>query len=361
MRRTLAILVTAGALCCWSAAQAKPANTQNPEEKQEQKNQISKTSADTDANNPNGSVTITSGPNVNAQDTSATITWSTNNRAATIVHYGTDPNNLSEKSRQAGGERDHSVTLSNLQPGTTYYYAIMTDDNTVRQKGQFQTKGSASASTGTSNPGAITITSGPTVTPQSTSATITWTTSGTAANDVKYGTDPNNLSKTWYEAGGAKEHTATLSNLEPGKTYYFAIMERNGNVRTKGQFQTTGATAAAAQPAAGAVSITQQPSLAFLGEKNVTLQWSTNVPANSIVKFGTNMMALNQTAEGTWGTIHQVTLRNLNPNTLYYFQVLSGQTVNIATATKGNIEGFRTLKTGEHAQLNAPCCQIFSH
>src|SRR5690242_20012892 len=98
MRRTLAVMLLAGALSCWSFAQ-----TQNQEEKQEQKAQQAQ-KADNDANNPKGNITITNGPSVSPQNTSATITWTTSGRAATIVKYGTNANDLEQKSAQAGGE-----------------------------------------------------------------------------------------------------------------------------------------------------------------------------------------------------------------------------------------------------------------
>jgi len=68
-------------------------------------------------------VKITHGPVVEQTDAhGATIAWSTNTSAATIVHYSTDPNNLSEKAEMPWGALTHRVTLKDLQPGTTYYF-----------------------------------------------------------------------------------------------------------------------------------------------------------------------------------------------------------------------------------------------
>jgi hypothetical protein len=66
---------------------------------------------------------------------------------------------------------------------------------------------------------------------------LQWKTNNVAANSVKYGTDPNNLSQTAYEPGGGQDHSITLKNLVPGQTYYYQILTRDGDVRYTGQFR----------------------------------------------------------------------------------------------------------------------------
>lgn len=66
---------------------------------------------------------------------------------------------------------------------------------------------------------------------------LQWKTNNTAANSVKYGTDPNNLTETAYEPGGGQDHSITLKNLTPGQTYYYQILTRDGDVRYTGQFR----------------------------------------------------------------------------------------------------------------------------
>ncbi|PYX93485.1 MAG: hypothetical protein DMG67_04055 [Acidobacteria bacterium] len=133
MKRGLAILLTAMALAGWTFAQ-------DAEDKQDQKQQQAEQAKaaqkghDKDAGKPSGEVTITKGPDVAPQDTSATIQWKTNKKA-----------DLNQKQWLKGGTRNHAVTLSNLEPGTLYYFAIMTDDDAVRTNGQFQTSGQSTA------------------------------------------------------------------------------------------------------------------------------------------------------------------------------------------------------------------------
>lgn len=69
------------------------------------------------------SVQITHGPVVELiTDSTAQIAWSTNVNAGTLVHYGTDPNNLDQKASMPWGGLTHRVVIRRLNPSTTYYF-----------------------------------------------------------------------------------------------------------------------------------------------------------------------------------------------------------------------------------------------
>ena len=82
------------------------------------------------------SVKITEGPELeSAKDDSAIIRWTSNNPGGTdehfgVVHYGTDPKNLSETAKSPIRlNRGHSdtvfrVSLDGLKSKTTYYYTV---------------------------------------------------------------------------------------------------------------------------------------------------------------------------------------------------------------------------------------------
>jgi phosphodiesterase/alkaline phosphatase D-like protein len=81
-------------------------------------------------------VHITQGPALeSARDNTAIITWTSNNPGGTdehfgVVHYGTDPKNLSETAKShIRLNRAHSYTVfrvrvDGLKPKTTYYYKV---------------------------------------------------------------------------------------------------------------------------------------------------------------------------------------------------------------------------------------------
>lgn len=70
-------------------------------------------------------VRITRGPVVeHTSESTATVAWSTNVSASTVVSYGTDPNVLDKQAQTPWGSLTHRVVLKNLKPGTTYYFRV---------------------------------------------------------------------------------------------------------------------------------------------------------------------------------------------------------------------------------------------
>jgi len=104
-------------------------------------------------------VQITKGPEIEmAKEFLTIIRWTTNNPGGSpehygIVHYGTDPKNISQTAKSPIRlNPDHPSTvfrvrLDDLKPGTTYYYRVSsmeangTDDGTKSAVKQFTTPG----------------------------------------------------------------------------------------------------------------------------------------------------------------------------------------------------------------------------
>jgi hypothetical protein len=104
-------------------------------------------------------VRITEGPEIElAKEYLTIIRWTTNNPGGSpvhygVVHYGTDPKNLSQIAKSPIRlDPDHPSTvfrvrMDDLMPGTTYYYTVGsteangTDDGTKSTVKQFTTPG----------------------------------------------------------------------------------------------------------------------------------------------------------------------------------------------------------------------------
>jgi phosphodiesterase/alkaline phosphatase D-like protein len=100
-----------------------------------------------------GAERITNGPKVEGVgSTWAVIAWTTNTGGSTIVHYGTDPNNLGQKAEAPYADNEktkaqnHRVHLKNLKPNTKYYFVADsgqgegTGTEAKSQVGEFTTK-----------------------------------------------------------------------------------------------------------------------------------------------------------------------------------------------------------------------------
>jgi phosphodiesterase/alkaline phosphatase D-like protein len=75
---------------------------------------------------------ITNGPVVEyVGNNKAEIAWTTSTGGSSLIHYGTNPNSLSQTAQEPydrssgnGQHVTHRVTINNLQPNTTYYFVV---------------------------------------------------------------------------------------------------------------------------------------------------------------------------------------------------------------------------------------------
>ncbi len=66
---------------------------------------------------------------VNVTEHNATIIWNTNEQANSSVKYGVNASNLSLTAYDSSLVLNHSITLTNLSKGTTYYYNVTSCDS----------------------------------------------------------------------------------------------------------------------------------------------------------------------------------------------------------------------------------------
>ncbi|HUS19897.1 MAG TPA: fibronectin type III domain-containing protein [Terriglobales bacterium] len=320
------------------------------------------------SNTTSAAVQITDGPKVEfVADKTAVIAWTTNVAASSVVRYGTDRNNLNESALQEwggtandNGARTHRVEIKNLKANTPYFFVV--------ESGQAQGTGTTAKSevtaltTLTAEAAAeaykqkqnasntLKIQAGPV--PQSVkdvTASLWLMTSEDAPVVVKYGTDRNNLNLTAQSPTG-KTHTISLASLQPSTTYFYEVNAGDGKAVEKGQFQTENANFAAEK---SRVHLTKGPVIEYVTRRNAIVAWSTNVRSSSIVRYGTDPNNLNQTAQAPWGQeTHRVEIKNLRPDTKYYFVVESAQAEGSGTLAKSNSAPFTTVGAGQQAMRN---------
>src|SRR5437016_4174784 len=94
------------------------------------------------------------------------------------------------------------------------------------------------------------------------------------------------------------------------------------------------------------VRITGGPTLDTVNSNSVFITWSTSLPSSSRVWWSKDKNNLTHLAEGpeSGQTSHRVELKNLKPNTTYFFQVETGQAAG--SDVESHVYSFKTPAQG---------------
>ena len=189
----------------------------------------------------NNQLQITNGPTVEGVgDTWAVVAWTTNEGSSSVLHYGTDQNNMNrtaqqdyQKSQSSQGA-NHRVRVENLQPGTTYFFKVdsgqgqQSGSTASSQVGQFTTKQAGQSAQNGQGSANLEILQAPNaVRVGDTWAVVVWTTNAGGSSVVHYGTDANNLSQTaqapYAQGTSETRHRVRITGLQPNTNYYFTV------------------------------------------------------------------------------------------------------------------------------------------
>ena len=174
---------------------------------------------------------------VSGTGASRTITWTTDEASTSAVSYGTTTS-LGQSATGATGT-SHSVTVSGLADGTTYYYRVTSADAASNST----TSPAASAAPATfvtpdTTPPVVTAVA---ATGSGSAATVTWTTNESSTSTVQFGTTATSLTSSASGATGTA-HSVALSGLVPNTRYFYRVVSADA----AGNSTTSPATSAAA-------------------------------------------------------------------------------------------------------------------
>ncbi len=281
----------------------------------------------------------------------ATIMWETDENADSLVEYGKIPGLGMIKENEGEFGKDHSVTLTNLEPGTTYYFRVNSTD--------------ASNNTNHSIVATFITTNEPTDPPDitqgpdeldktETSVTIEWKTNKPTNSVLSYRTELED----WKAIPEPQDqyqidHSIPITGLSPSTQYYYKIefedSEGNSDEYIDGAFVTEG------PPDLTPPGIESGPELIILTDTTATIVWVTDEESDSLVRYGiTDSYGLEEPSDGPtdeYVTIHNITLTDLSHSTTYHYQVESRDTSpNKNEATSGDY----TFTTKPKADLTKP-------
>lgn len=282
---------------------------------------------------------ITEGP---VTTTSVTINFTTSEVGNARIEYGTTAGYGDTIPLDTNLALTHAVTLSNLTPNTEYHYRIITSDEigneTITSDETFMTE-AVSVGVTVTTPADTTapVVSGVgSVTLGITDATLAWTTNELSVSTLEYGTTQSYGSHVTLSVTAGLAHTATLTGLTGGTTYYYCIhatdLSSNTTNSCPHSFTTEPVTIVA--PVTPTDTTAPQISLitvAPITTISATVAWTTNELATSQIQYGTTV-SYGQTVSlgGTPSLTHSTALTSLSPDTTYHYRLTS-------TDASGNI------------------------
>ena len=166
-------------------------------------------------------------------ETTATISWTTNESTTSNIEYGPDTgygHSFPSPSDNKVDKTSHSLALSGLSSDTTYHFKVKSEDATGNEAISNDITFVTVSSNGNENDIADTtapIISGITISNiTGTAATISWTTDESATSNIEYGPDTGygySFPSPSDNTADRTSHSLALSGLSSATTYHFKV------------------------------------------------------------------------------------------------------------------------------------------
>jgi len=279
-------------------------------------------------------------------DSSATISWLTDESASSLVRLGTQANNLNQTETSIGFFRQHELTLTNLTAETTYYFVSESKDLSGNTTSSVVYSFTTLA---VSQPPALNITTGPIVERLTgNSITLSWKTN--LNSDTRLVCESNNGISEVNKIEMVKNHIISLIGLDFNTGYRCAVYSTDLEgviaskvigVLTTEEVDNIAPQCVAPPTADGFVSFAE-------------INWQSNELATALIKYrktGNSEWLINENASLTKSGFSR--LSGLESNTDYQHQVILTDAVgNIGECQIGE------FNSGTSAELPAPIFSI---
>ncbi len=139
---------------------------------------------------------------------------------------------------------------------------------------------------------------------------VEWSTAELTTGKVEYGTTTS-YGQTILSTSAVQDHAIVLPNLQPGTTYYYRITSTD-TAPTHNSSQQSGSFATWSM---GSVIVSD------VTGHEVTIRWTTSVPTDSIIEYGTSPSFGLRSGGTDLIQQHNVRLVHLKSNTNYFFRI----------------------------------------
>jgi hypothetical protein len=297
---------------------------------------------DTDDTNGDGVAPVLSGiAHSGITSESVTVSWTTDISANSVVAYNTTlpigPSAVHVKDDAM--VTSHLVTLSGLNPETTYYYVVASEDADGDGATSTARSFTTLAEPDTEAPviSAIKATS-----TTDTSVVIEWMTNEDADSRVTYSsTLPISTDSAFVSSATLlQDHAITLANLTPETTYYYTVTSNdsddNGVTSGVHMFSTLATPVDETAPVISGLEATSTAST------SIQVVWDTDEESDSVLWYSTvtpvNVGSDDSVSSAVLTTSHDLSVANLNASTTYYYVVTSEDAAgNTATSDEDSV------------------------
>ena len=280
---------------------------------------------------------ITFGRIYDIYNNQATISWTTDTDANSIVNYSTsigEDGNLTNPVRigeDSGDTKNHEQTLTGLVQYTRYYFYLESQNDSGIAIDDNGTNFYSFTTTLDEEPPVISDIDEPMIT--SSRAAIHWITDEPATSQVEYATSSGgSYDETSEISTMDKGHYVILSGLSPNTKYYYRVISRDisGNSRTSNEesFTTSIDEEFNHDPISdiGSIKVPEKN----LSDKNAIVTFTTDQPALCMLELTTsegnysnpiNAFEDGYDNEANYNKSHAIRLVDLIPDTKYYFKI----------------------------------------
>ncbi len=288
--------------------------------------------------------------NTTPHATSATVTWTTDEAGDSLVEYGKTNSFELGLVGIHNSVLSHSVELTGLAPGTTYYYRVYSRDSSGNRSDVSSTKTFTTTDTDDSTAPSVSSLSVRKI--ATSSALVSWDTDEASTGKVEYGTTSSlGSSGTETDEAISRKHTVIVDSLSSDTLYYYRVVsiDSAGNQTTSSRASFTTIKEAKGSSAA-TPKISNLSSVSAVTATSAVFSWTTDRDSNSYVTYGTKSGTYTD-QRGDFEesvTTHSITLTGLTSDTSYYYKVKSKdtETGNVGESSEGS------FKTKENSTLS---------
>ncbi len=255
----------------------------------------------------------------NITDTSATISWTTNELATSSLSYGLDINYGTQKSN-TNLNINHIYSLSGLTKGTTYHLQLANTDANGNTRTSADYTFTTTDSTDYTPPVITFATSTGITNITNTNATISWQTNEVATSSIEYGLTSNYSSSTLISSLDS-DHRYTITGLTKGTQYHFRLVNTDASGNTASSTDYTFSTVDTTDYTPPVITFATSTGVTNITDTSATISWTTDELATSSLFYGLNTSYGSDKTNTNLNINHTYTLTGLAKGTKYHLQL----------------------------------------